>query len=380
MPEFLRPRLIGPRFEDGKIPLEMLSDLSVLREMVIEVAKWQYLKDNPNRTRSPKRFADSIALTLSSVEKGSVIPVIDVEFHTTRVLGAPELPGMPGSFDRYFEEARDAIIDAIAEAEGDGSTPSGLPDKCFEYFDRIGRWLSEDESVEFVSPVSPKQARLTKESRRRLVLASQIEELTEEVRLRGSIPEADQDRMSFELLLQEGRKIPATMDERDLDVVLEVFNDYNNSRKALISGIGKYNRQGRLTKLASIVNIVILDPLDVPSRLEELRNLSNGWLDGEGIAPPAKFLDWLSQRFELIYPDELPLPHMYPTPEGGIQAEWSLPDCEASLEINPNNKVGEWHVLDRDTDEDALASLDLGDDKGWMELIDRIRSLSEASA
>ena len=380
MSEFLRPRLIGPRFDEGKIPLEMLSDLSVLRDFIIDVAKQKYLEANPQRSRSPRRFADSISLTLARIDKGSATPVIHMDPQPPQVGGPPQLPGMPGMFDGYCQEAAKAIINEISAAESDGFTAGFLANKQLEYFDRIGRWLREGESIEFSSPASSTPARLTRESRLRLVLASQMEEITGEVYIRGSIPEADQDRMSFELLLQEGRKIPATMDERDQDVVLEVFNGYKDSRKALISGIGKYDRQGHLTKLASMENIVALDPLDIPSRLGELRKLSNGWLDGEGMVPPSDFLDWLAERFDLVYPDELPLPHIYPTPEGGVQAEWSLAPCEVSLEINPHSKMGEWHVLNRDTDDDTLASLNLGDDNGWIDLINRIRSLSEAPA
>ena len=117
-------------------------------------------------------------------------------------------------------------------------------------------------------------------------------------------------------------------------VVLEVFNGYMDDRKALIWGIGKRDRQGNLVRLESVEEIVALDPLDVPSRLCELRRLKNGWLDGEGVAPAPEFLDWLAGTFDRLYPDELPLPHIYPTVEGGVQAEWSLSSHEVSLSID----------------------------------------------
>ena len=70
IPDFLRPRLVGKRFEGHSIPLELLGDLAVLEAMVIEVAKWRYLQDNPNRKRSPRKFTEGISLTLTSVEQG----------------------------------------------------------------------------------------------------------------------------------------------------------------------------------------------------------------------------------------------------------------------------------------------------------------------
>ena len=377
MPEFLRPRLTGPRFDEGKIPLEMLGDLSVLQEMVIEVAKWRYLEENPTRKRSPRGFAAGISLALARIEKGSATPVIDAEFHPPQVPGAPQMQGMPGLFDQYFEEAREAIIDAIAAAESDRSTTEHLPEKCLEYFDRIGSRLREGESIEFTSPARRKFARLTRESRRRLILASRITEMTEAVRVRGSIPEADQDRMSFELQLLEGRKIAGVMSDRHQEVVLDVFNGYKDDHKALIYGIGKKDRQGHLVKLESIEDIVTLDALDVPSRLSELRELESGWLDGEGTAPDPNTLDWLSAKFEVLYPDELPLPHIYPTVEGGVQAEWSLPPHEVSLSIDFTTRAGEWHVLNTDTNTENTKSLNLEDNDDWTRLTQDIRSLAE---
>ena len=69
--EFIRPRLIGPRFEDGEMPLEFLGDLAALGEMVIDVAKWRFLQENPWRRRVPKGFAGSVSLKLADVEKPS---------------------------------------------------------------------------------------------------------------------------------------------------------------------------------------------------------------------------------------------------------------------------------------------------------------------
>jgi hypothetical protein len=76
IPNFLRPKLVGKRFEDHSIPLELLGDLAVLEAMVIEVAKWCYLQDKPDRKRSPRNFTDGTSLTLTAVEDGSDIAAI----------------------------------------------------------------------------------------------------------------------------------------------------------------------------------------------------------------------------------------------------------------------------------------------------------------
>ena len=58
--EFLSPRLVGKRFDQHSIPLEVLKDLSALEELIVEVAKWHYLRANKDRKRIPKGFVDQV--------------------------------------------------------------------------------------------------------------------------------------------------------------------------------------------------------------------------------------------------------------------------------------------------------------------------------
>jgi len=64
---FWKPRLVGQRFQDHAIPLEILKDLAVLEEFVVEVAKWCFLEEHPDRQRTPKGFTGEIALTLTGI-------------------------------------------------------------------------------------------------------------------------------------------------------------------------------------------------------------------------------------------------------------------------------------------------------------------------
>lgn len=59
------------------------------------------------------------------------------------------------------------------------------------------------------------------------------------------------------------------------------------------------------------------------------------------------------------FPDHLRLPYVYPTPEGGIQAEWTFNSTEISLEIDLDQKTGDWHEYDPDSEYEVAESLDL---------------------
>ena len=122
-----------------------------------------------------------------------------------------------------------------------------------------------------------------------------------------------------------------------------------------------------------------LDPLDVGSRLDELRDLQDGWLDGEGVAPDHAGLDWLSGTFKRHYPDDLQLPHTYPTEDGGISLEWSLGACEIDIEVDLEKHTGEWCVFNKDTkvcEEECRLELDRPEDWKWIG--GRIRAIMDS--
>ena len=114
-------------------------------------------------------------------------------------------------------------------------------------------------------------------------------------------------------------------------------------------------------------------------QINELRTLSDGWMDGAGKAPDPDCLDWLSNWFLDNFPDDFPMNWIYPTPEGGIQAEWSLGDSEISLNIDIQNHTAVWHLLEMSTDKSEEKELDLDniEDSKWV--VERLTSLANYS-
>jgi len=371
--DFLKPRLTGARFEGKAIPLEMLKDLAVLEEMVIEVAKWKFLQANQDRSRSPRGFTEGIELKLTGLEEGSAKPIISL------IIAGASL--FPQASEAYFEQAREAIVSAIAAADRNEPVTRFLPPTALTYFDRMGRSLRDGEAMEFANPSSPAPARLTKETRKRLVLASEgVTEITEETSIRGSICEADQLKMTFEVQLPGGQKVVGIpIDPPHLDTILEAFSKYKKGGRVLIQGIARFNRASRLEGFERIQHIQVLDPLDIPSRLDDLRNLRDGWLDGKGTAPAAEGLHWLTGEFDKRFPEDLPLPFLYPTPEGGIQAEWRLPPFEVSLEIDLGRHSATLHSLNMDSLNDVLKEFDLNIEEDWNSFFKYLRNPTGAA-
>ena len=199
------------------------------------------------------------------------------------------------------------------------------------------------------------------------------------VTLRGSVFEVDQALMTFKLQPVYGEKVAGPIPEKHYDTILEAFNGYRKGIRVLVQGVGRYDRQSRLSGLDSVEQFSLLDPLDVPARLDEFRDMQDGWLEGNGLAPSHTGLDWLADSFDKYYPPDVPRPYLYPTSEGGIEAEWSLGTRAVICEINLDTHHGDWLQFDRQSDAEDSRNLNLTDTGSWEWLAAEIRRLTEAA-
>lgn len=365
---FLHLRLIGARFEDHTVPLALIKDIALLEKVIAEVAKHLFLVDHPERQRTPHGFTKNVALMLTTISSGSV--VLDIRLvRESLELYAP--------INQYFERARDAIMGTIRAAEqGHRVEYPGILDVMLNYLDRLGRGLRDNEAVDFIHPDHRKFVRFTREIRRILMLeAPKTNEYTAGIAIRGLIAEMDQHKNTFRVKLPDGRTIAAPIPVQQLETTLEGFGGYRSGRRVLLHGIGRFRRAGHLLGFVSIEHVSILDALDIGVQIDDLRLLKDGWLDGEGRAPSPEGLSWLLDVFDRWYPDNAPLPYLYPTVTGGVQAEWPLGLREASLEVDVDSHSAEWHVLDLHSNEAQERTLNCDSDEDWQWLIGQIGSM-----
>jgi hypothetical protein len=198
----------------------------------------------------------------------------------------------------------------------------------------------------------------------------------QEVNLRGTVPEADQDKMTFELQQVYGIKVVCPLPNLHRDTIVEAFAGYENNVRILVQGIGHFDLQNRLSGVESVDSVSLLEPLDIPARLDELRSMKDGEYDGRGSAPNHEGLDWLSDIFEHHYSDDLPLPNTYPTPEGGLEMEWSKGHQTVIFGINLITHEGDWFQFDRISDSDTSRELNLDTSEDWQWVSNQIRQMT----
>lgn len=77
-------------------------------------------------------------------------------------------------------------------------------------------------------------------------------------------------------------------------------------------------------------------------RIMELRQMKNGWLDGECDAPSSLACDnalIMCVIFDPNVPFNVPIPGIFPMHEGGIQFEWTSQSKDCHLEFHNDGRV-----------------------------------------
>ena len=363
---FLQPRLVGARYDEASVPLEALKEWAAMEELILEVARRLYLDDNPDRQRVPRGFAEGFSLHLSGVEPGSARPLID------RVSSDSADPGN----SRYYEKARDIILAAILAAQLAAPLPPAFPRDLAVRFDRVGRSLREGESIEFPAAVAGQTAVLDQGSRKRLVLFG-AKEYTSERILRGQVTERDAEKETFLFSLISGPRVLGNVTREMKPKIDAAFDGYRQTKqKVIMTAVTVFDQNDKPRRIDEVLGLEEIDALDVPARLEELRALRAGWLDGEGKQPSGEGLAWLAETWAAKYPADLPNPYAYPTPDGEIQLEWTLGPWEVSAVVNLETKNADAHALNVQSDVERVVAADLTSSPDWHTLSDFVRAIA----
>ncbi|MBP9193626.1 MAG: hypothetical protein KBF57_03025 [Saprospiraceae bacterium] len=333
-----------------------MEDISAIELLIVQLAKHHYKTENPERVRVPRGFTEGISLQLESLEPGSTILPISM------ILAANYL--FPPENIKYFQEAGNTIIEAIKAAEE--NQPINFPQQFLPYFNKIGRKLQDDEALEF-TPNETKKSRLTKSSRKKL-LSQYSTKYTDEILIRGTIGEMNKVKRTFQIQAVTGQTITGNINpEYGIDLE-DAFESYDEGTLVKLKGIGVFNENGRIELIDLVDNVEFLDQKDVPSRLEKLAQLKQGWLNADSPALDSSGLKKFEHLFEMFYPIDIDLPYIFPTPDGNIIAEWNNETFSISLEINLQNFTGRFqsvNLINHNTIDQTIV-MDTLD--GWTQL------------
>lgn len=363
--EFIRPKLVGDRFAEHSIPLEVLKDWIAFEALINDAARFLYKQENPERRRSPRGFDKGFSLHISQVTDGSAVLELD-QFNIPGTL-------LPDEHAVWFVRARDFVLDAIAAIAAGADVAGALPQHLVSYFDRFGRSLRDDEHIE-LPRVGTASVRYDPAIRKRIVLSQATEYRTEET-LRGSIYEVNTKTATFQLELPSTHRIQAGYDEDHFPAVIAAVGQVKTSL-AVVSGIVVRGTDDAIKRIENVSAVELLDPLDVATRLLQIAALPEGWLEpGVGPAIDKAGLQWLAKAWEQNWPADAPLPLLFPTPSGEIEAEWSGAHALITVAINLAERRAHMVrvILDGEIEEEDVYDLHIPE--SWAEFSRVVREL-----
>lgn len=338
---FLAPILRGRRFDGHAVPVEVLADLAAYKDLVVDVARRLYLDKNLDRKRVPKGFEDSFRLTLKQIDPGSAVPILELEQDEVapvqQMLGISDM----ASIRQWYFDARDVIAECV-KAVGDGqSPPARFPRELLTSFNRFGRSLLPDESIELAPNKQTAGVRYNSSVRRKLVLL-ESKNYEKPVTLVGNVTKVDTDNATLILRTIDG-SITATYPILMEGTIIEALKNHANDVR--LSGMGLFDSSERLLRITDISHVVQLDDVvsdasaELLKRLSAMGELEAGWLDGSGVGPDHPTICLASTVLpEIVDREGLPAPVVFPTPEGGIQAEWQGTPWSIEVLFMPDEK------------------------------------------
>ncbi len=358
---FLQTKFDGARFDQHTLPIEVARDLAAYESLVIDLARYLYLRDNPGRQRVPRGFDAEFHLHLQRVDAGSARPLLSIVTAGTLALNTGINP--------LFEKARDLIGQCVSAP--DGQFPEDFPRDLLSHFNQVGRSLREGESWN-LSPESAAPAILTPEKRKHLVLAAD-KVYEREIELSGSIGEADWEKSTFRLRVADGTQATVPMPE-SFHAKAREFGG-RPRHQVTVKGVAAYDSWEKLQKIVSVDSLDIQKDFQLAARFDALSDLQDGWLDGVGKAPDSAALALVAENIVGHFPENLPIPAIVPTPEGNLLMEWSLPGSP-SLDVALPALTAVFHAFLPD-ESDLDHEFALSDDRAWPALFQFLNSQLE---
>lgn len=328
---FFRPRLVGGRFESGGVPLSVLEDFKTYELLVVAVAKHLYIQENSGRQRVPKGFADRFQLSLQGVGQGSAVPY----FHRNPPHSAPDV----------FDAAREHITAMLEASEPGFELMQRLPVKAVKLLKSFGKSLLPEERMEIPRGAGAGVV-VFDAARRDKIVEREFSRATvssrEEVMVWGRIKAIDNIKRTLTVVADDDNTITCAYGSEHERDILEA-NKTHRATGLRLTAVGVFDANRKLARVVDLSDVEIesYGP-DVDQRLDELAVCCDrdGWMGEGSLALGGDLVEKVrSVLKKAIFEYNTFAPLIFPTPEGGLQAEWRLGKHNVEAEFLGDGQV-----------------------------------------
>lgn len=329
---FMELTFDGGRFVTHSVPVDVLAELATVQRLLVKVARHLFFLRHPDRRRVPQGFVDAAQIHLASAEAHCFTAELE----------------RPGAWEgaspddlAIFASARDLSIAALAAASTEDPLPPEFPGNALDLLAALGRRLEDGERllVRGIGAAAP-SARVDQESR--VKLAAFIQKPLERVeRLDGEVEQMDDGSHRFTLRTRAGARIEVPFDPLQRAPLVEAFSQRPIARVRVRGQLvlGAPWRMKQVEELEVMDDERAADVQKVWDRLASFDEIQDGWLEGEGRAPSERAIVHARHVLArlLVERRALERPRVFPTPNGGVQAEWVIGPWAIDISFDPDD-------------------------------------------
>lgn len=326
------PRFFRLYFDKGRfaaprhgLPFRALPALGLFEVAIRQIARQVFFGSNPERKRVRAGF-DDFELTLLTLKTGCA--------------DAMAIRTDPDQQDGdEFDHARTKFLEEIQKL--DDQDDCDLSRTALHDLGRAFGFLDGDEEIKVYLPDSIEPAlTITRRTVVRVETAASRAPVTETrpLHIVGKPYTINTTQKRIGLYRREQRDaVSLPIREEDEAIYLQALSV---SEPRLLRALGQATYEDHiLQEIAPDLKFSLVGGPRLTSRCEEFRALEDGWLDGEGVAPSWAFLQRAERAiWHLVEVVGIDRPHVYPTPEGGLQAEWDIGDKAVQITFSPNGR------------------------------------------